>query len=80
MDWTWLWDQAKQASPFVAVFCLGAWAVDRSVLWRRHVQDIKTIESMARSTTRAMLAQAKSTARLSSSVQRLLDNVRNGQR
>lgn len=72
MDWTWLWDQAKFASPFVAVFCLAACGI----LWRQHVRDLKSLESIARSNNRAMVANAKSTTRLAASVTHLSDQVR----
>lgn len=72
----WLWEQAKIASPFVAVFCMVATGIGTRIWLRREEQWRKTVESMGRAQTRAMLAQAKSSARLSASIQRLLD--RNG--
>lgn len=77
MDWTWLWDQAKVASPFVATFCLLVTTTICAVLWRRHLQDLKTIESMNRSSTRAMVASAKSNARLATMMQQMLAALRN---
>lgn len=72
MEWSWLWDQLKVASPPVAVFCILAVAV----LWRRHVQDIRAMDTLGRAQNRATLAISKSIAALRETVQRLADQNR----
>ena len=63
MEWlNWVMEQAKAASPLVAVFCLGV----AGLLWRQHVKDQRTILAMwraqmaaAKAQTRAQVAQAR---------------------
>lgn len=64
MDW--LLSQAQTASPFVAVFCLGACGV----LWHTHIKDQRTILSMASSMTRALLASARAMEKLAAEQRR----------
>lgn len=61
----WLLEQAKTASPLFAVGCLAA----VGVLWRQHIKDQRTIQSLNQSGSRAMTAVARAMTRLSTKIE-----------
>lgn len=72
MDWlSWLMEEAKTASPLFAVFALGVGGIAVAVMRRDNQRLQKTIESMGRSQTKAMLAVARNLATLSAKIQNI---------
>lgn len=61
----WLIEQAKTASPFVAMFCLGVAAL----LWRQHLADQKKFDDMMATTNRAMVAAARALSKLATKIE-----------
>ncbi len=69
MDWlSWLMEQAKTASPFIAVFSLSIGGSVSWVLWKQHQRDMRSLVSIGRSQARAMISVAQSVAKLSAKI------------
>jgi hypothetical protein len=77
MEWlNWLFEQARTASPFVAVFCLLAVVV----MWRQHRRDQDDIRELNRAFLRAMTATAAAQGKVARNLATLAANVRNQRR
>lgn len=68
MDW--LIEQAKTASPFVAVFCLVFSGLGFRVLWKQHQMDLTEIKGLNSAYTKAMTATARALERIASSAEK----------
>lgn len=64
----WLIEQAKVASPFVAMFSLLVSGFAVKVLWAQHQQDQKTILELSAELKRSMTATARALARLAAMI------------
>lgn len=65
----WILEQAKTASPFVAVFCLMVSGLAVKVLWGQHQRDQQTILSLSGELKRSMTATAKALAKLAAMIE-----------
>lgn len=69
---SWLFEQAKTASPFVAVICLGGSIVFGRILWRvmwlRHLRDIDDVKEIARAQIRVQEEDTKAKEKLAHAI------------
>lgn len=65
---SWLWEQAKVASPFVAVFSMAVNYFIARALWMRHVRDLEDLKAIARAQLKAQEADAKAKAKIAGAI------------